>query len=330
MGDPAGIGPEVVAKALSHREIHSICRPLVFGTTEILNMCVSGTIHPPGAAAAKGSVREAHFVPVRKAAEAVFVKGEIAVIDMPISGRIRLGRHSAASGKAALAYIDQAVECAARGEIDAIVTAPVSKAAIRMAGISTFTGHTEYLARKTNTRSFAMMFYGEKFLVSLVTTHLPLREVADSITEEKIAQIVILSHEAAKKLGRNHPRIGVAGLNPHAGESGALGEEDALIIAPAVRKARRRKIDVVGPIPADVLFRAAYRGEFDVVVSMYHDQGLAPFKMVSFEHGVNVTFGLPFVRTSVDHGTAVDIAGKGVASETSMLEAIKLAARLAK
>jgi 4-hydroxythreonine-4-phosphate dehydrogenase len=217
-----------------------------------------------------------------------------------------------------------------RGEIDAIVTAPISKAAVRMAGLMTFTGHTEYLAEKTGAESFAMMFYSRRIMVSLVTTHLPLRKVAQSITKKKIADVVALSDRAARGLGKSNPRIGVAGLNPHAGEGGALGNEDEKIVAPAVQAAQRAGLNASGPIPADVLLRLAYEGRYDVVVAMYHDQALPAFKMISFEKGVNVTLGLPFVRTSVDHGTAFDIAGKGLASEKSMVEAIKLAARLAR
>jgi len=315
IGDPAGIGPEIVAKALAHPRVHAVCRPLVFGTGKFLKQFVSPD--------------RIEFVGVEHPLRPAFMNA-VQVVETPAPNPIRLGKHDAASGKIALAYIDHALAYAARGKIKAIVTAPVSKAAIRKAGNPAFTGHTEYLVQKTGTGSFAMMFYSKRFLVSLVTTHLPLREVADAITQDKILDVICLSHAAAQKFGKPNPRIGVAGLNPHAGESGALGREDQLIIAPAVRRARQKKMDVEGPIPADVLFRKAYLGDFDIVIAMYHDQALAPFKMISFERGVNITLGLPFVRTSVDHGTAADIAGKGVASEASMLEAIKIAVQLTK
>jgi 4-hydroxythreonine-4-phosphate dehydrogenase len=314
LGDPAGIGPEIIAKALRHPRIHSLCRPIVFGSIRFLEEFSAGL----------------EFVRASQPFKAGLKKGKIPVVDVRTAGRIRTGSPSAASGKAALAYLDQAIKCAVSGEIDAMVTAPLSKAAVRLAGISDFTGHTEYLAKRTGARSFAMMFYGRRLIVSLVTTHLPLRRVAQSLKEEKIIDVITLSHDAAQRLGRPNPRVGVAGLNPHAGEGGALGKEDMQVVAPAVGTARKRGMRVEGPIPADVLFRKAYQGEFDVVVAMYHDQALAPFKMISFERGVNVTLGLPFVRTSVDHGTAFDIAGKGIASEKSMVEAIRLAARLAR
>ncbi|RJP24559.1 MAG: 4-hydroxythreonine-4-phosphate dehydrogenase PdxA [Candidatus Abyssobacteria bacterium SURF_5] len=315
LGDPAGIGPEIVAKALSRPLVRSLCRPIVFGNIAVLRKC-----SPKG-------LQYERFAPGIPSDQQL-PQRSIPVIDIKTSARIRPGKHSAASGDAALAYLDCAIEYAMGGEINAIVTAPLSKAAVRAAGISDFTGHTEYLAMKSGARSAAMMFYGAKFMVALVTTHLPLREVADAITPEKILDVVLLSHAAAERLLGRRPRMGAAGLNPHAGEGGALGDEDLRIVAPAVQAARRRKINIEGPVPADVLFRRAYRGEFDLVVAMYHDQALAPFKMVSFEHGVNITLGLPFVRTSVDHGTAADIAGKGKASEQSLIEAIKLAVRL--
>jgi 4-hydroxythreonine-4-phosphate dehydrogenase len=303
MGDPAGIGPEIVAKALQHPRIFSVCRPIVFGSLQSL----------------------------RKASQKKLQHKHIAdFTDIKTSARIRPGKPGAASGKAALAYLDRAIESALRGEIDAIVTAPLSKAAVQTAGIEDFTGHTEYLAKKADCRSVAMMFYSRRMLVSLVTTHLPLRLVAKSIKKEKILDVIMLTLGAAEKLGKTNPRIGVAGLNPHAGEHGTLGKEDQEIIAPAVKAAMKKGVQVEGPIPADVLFRKAYKGEFEVVIAMYHDQALAPFKMISFEQGVNVTLGLPFVRTSVDHGTAFDIAGKGIASEKSLVEAVKLAARLAR
>jgi 4-hydroxythreonine-4-phosphate dehydrogenase len=299
MGDPAGIGPEIIVKALRHRRVRSMCRPVVFGSA-------------------------------RFPANATSLKSAFDIVEVETPGRVRVGKKSAASGRAAIAYLDRAVQCALRGDIDALVTAPLSKSAVRSAGARSFTGHTEYVAQKTKARSFAMMFWSKRLKVVLVTTHLPLRRVASSINTEKVLTAIRLSNDALKRLGCARPRIGVAGLNPHAGEDEAFGDEDARIIAPAVRKARRRGIDAEGPVSADTLFRAAYNRDYDLVVAMYHDQALAPFKMVAFDEGVNVTLGLPFVRTSVDHGTAFDIAGKGIASERSLVEAITLAVRLAK
>jgi 4-hydroxythreonine-4-phosphate dehydrogenase len=316
MGDPAGIGPEVVYNALRNRRIQAMCSPLVFGTTRFLTDL---------------SLRAAigkQFEPVRSPIEASFKFGMMDVIEVETSPQIRVGEKSAASGKAALAYLERAVRAALRGEVDALVTAPVSKAAIRMTGLRDFVGHTEYLAEMTSARSFAMMFWSKRLKVVLVTTHLPLKEVASAISSKQILSVIALANESLKKFGFSKPRIGVSALNPHAGEDGAFGDEDARIVAPAVREAQKRGIDANGPLPADSLFHAAYNRAYDLVVAMYHDQALAPFKMIAFDEGVNVTLGLPFVRTSVDHGTAYDIAGKGIASEKSLVQAIKLAVRL--
>lgn len=294
MGDPAGIGPEIVAKAVSNKSVRSLCKPIIYGSAQYLQ------------------------VP------------KVELVEIHTAARIRPGKKSVQSGKAALAYLDVALKAALASEIDGLVTAPISKAAVHMAGHIDFIGHTEYLARATHTRSFAMMFYSKRLKVSLVTTHLPLRSVARAITTKRVLDVICLSHQALRKLGAAAPRIGVAGLNPHAGEDNAFGEEDSRVVAPAVEKARSMGLDANGPLPADTLFHAAYNHRYDLVVAMYHDQALAPFKMIAFDKGVNITLGLPFVRTSVDHGTAFDIAGKGIASETSLVEAIKLAVRLAK
>jgi 4-hydroxythreonine-4-phosphate dehydrogenase len=263
-------------------------------------------------------------------ADASFEEGEICIVESDLSNRIAAGKKTAAAGKASLAYLDRAIEAALEGGLDALVTAPVNKAAVRLAGAPDFVGHTEYLAEKTGVGNFAMMFCSDRLKVVLVTTHIPLKEVSSSITTQKILRVTSLANEALKRLGVSMPRVGIAALNPHAGEDNAFGDEDNKIVAPAVRLARKQVINASGPLPADTLFHLAYNGAFDLVVAMYHDQALAPFKMLAFDRGVNVTLGLPFVRTSVDHGTAFDIAGKGMASEQSLVEAIKLAARLAK
>ena len=318
MGDPAGIGPEVALKALRRGRIHSGRRLIVFGTTRFLKRL--------GPKLTSGLVFKKISVP----ADASFDKKTINVIECPAPGKITVGKKSARAGKASLYYLDKAIEFALRGDIDAIVTSPLSKAAVRLSGAADFVGHTEYLAEKTNTREYAMMFHSERLKVALVTTHLPLKDVAASITMRKIVSVTSLANEALKKLGISRPQIGIAALNPHAGEDNAFGGEDSGIIVPAVRLLRKKLINVDGPFPADTLFHAAYDGVYDLVVAMYHDQGLAPFKMIAFDTGVNVTLGLPFARASVDHGTAFDIAGKGMASEKSLVEAIKLAGRLVK
>jgi 4-hydroxythreonine-4-phosphate dehydrogenase len=317
VGDPAGIGPEIVSKALNNRRVQSLCQPVVFGTARFLNTPTLKTDPVRG----HDNIIQAPF---ERSHGGTIVR----LFEVEVKGTIESGKRSANSGKAAMAYLDAAIRAAQRHEIDVLVTAPVSKSAIRMAGMHSFVGHTEYLAQVTGARLFAMMFYSKRLRVTLVTTHLPLKDVATSVTSKKILGAITLSNDALKKLGFDRPRIGVAGINPHAGEEKAFGDEDVRIVAPAVRKARERGIDAQGPVPADTLFRAAYKGEYDLVVAMYHDQALAPFKMIAFDEGVNVTLGLPFVRTSVDHGTAFEIAGKGVASEKSLVEAIKLAVRL--
>jgi len=317
MGDPAGIGPEIILKALRRPQIHLVCRPLVFGSERFLKNLYLDT------------VIDMECRPVEKPSDALFRKGMVSIVEVSVAGRIRVGKHSAASGSAALSYLDRAIESVRRGEIDALVTAPVSKAAIRRAGLGDFVGHTEYLAGKAGNPAVAMMFHSARLNVVLVTTHIPLKNVSESINARRILNIIKLSNMALKKLGFSRRRIGVAGLNPHAGEEKSFGNEDAEIIAPAVKMARKSGIDVRGPFPADTLFHAAYQKEYELIVAMYHDQALAPFKMIAFDSGVNITLGLPFVRTSVDHGTAFNIAGKDVASEKSMVAAIKLAAKLA-
>jgi 4-hydroxythreonine-4-phosphate dehydrogenase len=228
--------------------------------------------------------------------------------------------------------VDWVVQGARRclsGELTALVTAPVSKQLLHDAGYH-FEGHTELLAHVARTKRFAMMLIGGPLRVALVTIHVPLAKVPRLLSNRRIVEVIELSHDVCRRFGIRRPKIGVAGLNPHAGEGGLLGGEERRIIAPAVRRAARKGINATGPWPADTLFHKAYHGEFDAVVAMYHDQGLAPLKMIAFDSGVNLTLGLPFVRTSPDHGTAFDIAGKGIANPDSMIAAINLAARLAR
>ena len=224
--------------------------------------------------------------------------------------------------------IERAVELLKKRKADALVTAPVNKAAINKFGIP-FQGHTEYLAKATNTKKFAMMLCGGPLRVTTVTRHIPLKAISNTITQAKIIEAVRLTDSALKKyFGIKKPRIGVCALNPHCGEGGKIGTEERDIIIPAVRKIRRFIPGIQGPISGDAIFYMAFHGKLDAVISMYHDQGLGPLKMVAFEKGVNVTLGLPFIRTSPDHGTAYDIAGKGIADPSSMKEAIKLAVRM--
>ena len=239
------------------------------------------------------------------------------------------GRIDAAAGRAAAAAIEAAAEDCLSGSIHAMVTAPISKEGLHLAGVQQ-PGHTEYLAKLTGTRRFAMLLFGGPLRVLLATRHIPLSEVPRAIKPAVLREQIGLAAEALPWLGCRRARVAVCGLNPHAGEGGDIGDEEIRVIAPVVRQLRRKGLDVHGPLPGDTVFHAAARGDYDAVVAMYHDQGLAPLKLIAFDSGVNVTLGLPIVRTSPDHGTAYDIAGRGVANPASMIEAIRCAAFLAR
>jgi len=243
--------------------------------------------------------------------------------------RLKMGAVSSMCGKAAVAYLEKAIKLALDKKIDAITTAPINKEAIHKAGYK-FKGHTEILAARTKTKNYAMMFVSDKLWIMLVTTHLPLREVSKALNKKKIVEVIKLANATLFKLREKKPKIGVAGLNPHAGEAGIFGKEEIKIIKPAVEEAKKLGIDVKGPISPDAIFYLANVGMFDMVIAMYHDQGLIPLKLLSFNRSVNVTVGLPIIRTSVDHGTGFDIAGKGWANPQSLIEAIKVAAHFAK
>ena len=238
-----------------------------------------------------------------------------------------VGQVSAAAGRAAYDAIVRAAADAQAGTIAAIATAPINKEALALAGLP-WKGHTDLLAHLTGSARVAMMFYSEELRVVLATIHVPLAEVPRLLTRTLVDGIVELTATAMPRFGYPHPRLALAGLNPHAGEHGVIGSEDEAVLRPAVESARGRGIEITGPWPGDTVFGRAARGEFDVVIACYHDQGLIPVKLLAFGHAVNVTLGLPIVRTSVDHGTAFDIAGKGIADESSLVEAIRLAARL--
>ena len=251
-----------------------------------------------------------------------------------------MGKAQAMAGKAAVEYVEKAVELALKEEIHAIATAPVSKEAINLAGYN-YMGHTEILAHLTNTRDYAMMLIAGSLRVIHVTAHVTLSEIPKLIKKDRVLTTLKLAHDSLQNLGFENPRISVAGLNPHKGEGGLLGKEEINEIAPAVDLARKQGINITGPLPADTIFVRAKGGEFDIVVAMYHDQGHIPVKLLGFKWnktenrfdsvgGINITIGLPIIRTSVDHGTAFDIAGKGIASEKSLLNAILYACKLAK
>ena len=304
MGDPAGIGPEVTVKALSDLRISKLAHFLVIGD----------------------------FFVIDKVRKSLRTKPEISLLDLANvrTTNFAFGVQKPAFGKASMEYIDKALGILKSHEADALVTAPVNKASIRSAGFEKFEGHTEYLAQMSGRNEFAMMFVGKDLKITLCSRHVALRDVAHTITVDSICKTIRLTHELLKRyFGVEDPRIAVAGLNPHAGDSGLFGDEEERVIIPAIKKASIGIKNIYGPLPADAVFYEALKGKFDAVVAMYHDQALAPFKILYFNNGVNLTLGLPFIRTSPDHGTAFDIAGKGIADATSMKEAIKLASLLA-
>lgn len=302
LGDPAGVGPEVVLKAISKKEISDICKPIIIGDRAVFEEVIS-----------KFNIN---------------VKG-IELIDTNIirNRDFEKNRPNADCGRASVSYIKKAVELALNKKVDAIVTAPISKESWKMAGFN-WPGHTELLAELTETKDYAMMFYSDRLKIILSTIHIALKNVPALIKKEKILKTILLAKNACDMMEIERPKIAVAGLNPHAGESGIFGDEEIREIIPAVNEAKLLGIPVSGPYSADILFYKAYNGEFDIIVSMYHDQGLIPLKMIAFDKAVNVTIGLPIIRTSPDHGTAYDIAWKGMANPSSMIEAIKLAVRL--
>ncbi|HUI46014.1 MAG TPA: 4-hydroxythreonine-4-phosphate dehydrogenase PdxA [Nitrospirota bacterium] len=314
MGDPAGIGPEIIAKVFDSGEIFPLCRPLVIGDANVLKRLVEEM-------RLSVSVRS-----IASLAEADTMIGRLDVLDLglvDISSHA-WGRPGASSGKAVVEYIKKATALAMNAEADAVVTAPISKEMMNAAGHH-YAGHTELLAELTGSRDYGMLFVGGGLRVILTTIHVALKDVAGLITRESVLKTLRLAQKAMPFFGIDKPRIGVAALNPHAGEGRLFGSEEWDVILPAVLKARAEGINASGPLPADTLFFKARNNYFDIVVAMYHDQGLAPLKMLAFGNAVNVTVGLPIIRTSVDHGTAYDIAGKGCADPSSLIEAIKLA-----
>ncbi|WP_374713656.1 4-hydroxythreonine-4-phosphate dehydrogenase PdxA [Symbiobacterium terraclitae] len=320
MGDAAGIGAEIIVKSLSRRSVYEMCRPLVIGDVQTMNAHLRFAL--PDAPPFR--VR-----PVAGPEEARFEYGTIDVLQPGESLRgIVAGSLSAEAGRGAVAFVRAAAALARDGRADGIVTAPLNKAAMNLAGYH-YPGHTELLADFFGVRRYSLVLTANGLFVFHVTTHVGLREATDLITRERVLGVVELAHRFAMALGRADETIAVSGLNPHAGEGGLFGTEEAAAILPAVATARQRGIPVEGPVPGDALFPRALKGAYNFVIAMYHDQGHIPFKTAFFDQGVNITVGLPVIRTSVDHGTAFDIAGKGVASEESLLEAIALAARLA-
>ena len=314
MGDPSGIGPEVVIKAARHAGVRRACRLLIVGAPSLL--------------ARAGAPRW----PTRGSGQEVRADAPVTVepVTSPATARSRPGKPTAGGGEASYRYIVRAVELIRAGEADAMATAPISKKALNDAGHA-YPGHTELLAELTRTREVRMMLFGKRLKVVLVTVHLPLTEVSAALTRKRVRSTIELTHRSLRQwFGVAEPRLAVAALNPHGGEDGMFGQEERKVIRPAVRDCSGRGMRVAGPVPADSLFHRAAGGEFDAAICMYHDQGLGPFKLLHFTDGVNLTLGLPLIRTSVDHGTAYDIAGRGVADARSMKQAILLAAGLSR
>ncbi len=290
-GDVNGIGPEIALQAVSSKDWKNKAKFILIGPEQVFDVSKGWKI--------------------------------------PFSGKLMPGKITAAASSTAVAAIERAVRGCLDGELDAMVTAPICKEGLKLAGVP-YPGHTEMIAKLTGTKRYGMLLMGKGLRVMLATRHLPLRAVAAALTTETILEAIELIGEALNWFGLENGRIGVCGLNPHAGDGGALGDEEASVIEPAVKAAHAKGFNVIGPIPADVIFYQALNGQFDAIVAMYHDQGLGPLKMHAFDCGVNLTLGLPIIRTSPDHGTAFNIAGKGLAKPDSMIAAIETAIQLAR
>ena len=330
MGDPAGIGPEICLKALSDTSVYDRCRPMVAGDAAVMKQAAQFLNSPLKINAIK-SVSEAKF--------------EFGTVDVYDLGNVNIaelkpGQVSAMAGNAAFEAVRKVIDLALAGEIDATVTAPINKESIHKAGHN-FSGHTEIYAHFTNTAKFAMLLADENLRVIHATTHVSLRKACDLCTKSRVLEVIQLLNDACVQFGIENPRIAVAGLNPHAGENGLFGDEEINEIIPAIEEAKANGFNVEGPVPPDTMFVKAVQGKYDGCVAMYHDQGHIPFKLEGFQwdnekqtmksvKGVNITLGLPIIRTSVDHGTAFEIAGKGIASPDAMLVSIDYAILMAK
>lgn len=331
MGDPAGIGPEITVKALDNPKLYDRCRPFVVGDLCMLEKAKRLT--------GRTDIR---LNTVAAPSECLFEAGTIDVLDMKQvdAGVLNVGEVSAMAGEAAFQYVTKAISLAMAGEADATVTNPLNKEAMNMAGHH-YSGHTEIYAEYTGTRKYTMMLAHHNLRVVHVSTHVSLREACDRVKKERIFEVIKIAHKACRDMGIPEPKIGVAGLNPHCGENGLFGNEEAEEIIPAVEAAKAEGILVDGPVPPDSIFSKARGGWYDMVVAMYHDQGHIPLKVIGFVYnhedgkwdaveGVNITLGLPIIRTSVDHGTAFDQAGTGMASELSLVNAIDYAINFAR
>jgi 4-phospho-D-threonate 3-dehydrogenase / 4-phospho-D-erythronate 3-dehydrogenase len=317
MGDPAGIGPEICLRALRQPSVLKVCTPVLFGDAGVLK-------------------RLQRDLDCRVTSSVDFAKHETVHEPLAIDcgaidpKRVQPGKISRECGRAGFIYIEKAIQMALAKKIDGVVTAPIHKEALHLAGVK-FPGHTEIFTALTNAKRSCMMLYSDKITVSLVTTHIGFSQVPKRISARRIIDVIELTAHAMRRILRRAPKLAICGLNPHAGESGLFGNrEEEKFIEPAVGHARNNRISVEGPLAPDAAFTNGQRKKFDAIICLYHDQGHIPFKMLAFDTGVNVTLGLPIVRTSVDHGTAFDIAWQGRASATSLFSAIEVAAELAR
>ncbi|MFP3040778.1 4-hydroxythreonine-4-phosphate dehydrogenase PdxA [Treponema primitia] len=331
MGDPSGIGPEILVKALGQKNIYDICRPLVVGDAGVIEK------------AAREAVKRQDLVihPVSSVKECLFTYGSIDVFDLHNVDidKLKIGKVDIMSGEAAYTSIKRVIELALAKEIDATITNPLNKEALNLAGHH-YSGHTEIYADLTGTKDYSMMLADNALRVVHVSTHVSLREACDRVKKDRVLKVIELAHNTCKSLGITQPKIAVSGLNPHAGENGMFGREEIEEIAPAVEAARTKGINAEGPIPPDTVFSKAHGGMYDIVVAMYHDQGHIPLKLLGFQYdqksgkwktvnGVNITLGLPIIRSSVDHGTAFGHAWQGTANESSLINAIEYGVTLA-
>ena len=330
MGDPASIGPEIAVKAVLNSKVPDICKPLVIGDAGVFRQIIQMLQLP------------AKLNPVSSPSEAKFIRGTIDVLDLANVDMhcLKFGEISAMAGKASFEAVKKVIELALQEELDATVTGPINKKSINEAGFH-FAGHTEIYAHYTGTKKYAMLLVEDNLKVIHVSTHVSLLQAFELVKRDRILEVVDLLVNGLRQLGETNLRIGIAGLNPHAGDNGLFGTEEELEIMPAVEEARSRGYDVDGPVPPHTLFAKAATGAYGGVVAMYHDQGHIPFKLAGFKwnaekqqmdsvKGVNITMGLPIIRTSVDHGTAFEIAGKGIASEDAMILAIESAVKLSR
>jgi 4-phospho-D-threonate 3-dehydrogenase / 4-phospho-D-erythronate 3-dehydrogenase len=331
MGDPSGIGPEISIKALADKKIYEECRPIMVGDAKTLAKAAQIVGHP-----------ELKINAVHDVADAKFEFGTIDVYDLENVDidKLEYGKVQNMGGKAAFECVKAVIELALAGKIDATITNPLNKEALNSAGFH-YSGHTEIYAEMTGTKDYSMMLADGNLRVVHVSTHVSLREACDRVKKDRVYKVIKIANEACKNLGIANPRIAVAGLNPHCGENGLFGTEEAQEITPAIEQAKAEGVNVEGPIPPDSVFSKARGGMYDIVVAMYHDQGHIPLKVVGFVYdqkegkwqavnGVNITLGLPIIRSSVDHGTAFDQAGKGVANQSSLVNAIEYGILLAK